>query len=601
MCYAPITIKNNSKLYRPLTSKDLVQVPCGRCRECQLRKEDDWFVRIYYEWERTRQLGGQCFFVSTGYNDAHLPFLDTQAQEFSSLVPLLNDFRHNTGAFFLQEDDYSTLLRKIDRYEERYEVTAFEVPVFKHACFNPSHIDHFFKALRQYLNADGKLKYEGLPLKYFVVSEYGDNKHRSHWHMLIFVPVALDPNYFLSICRKSWSYRVSKEQCPDYVLDKLSYCKKYGIKYCNFSTPNGRNWNDWHIQYQPTAKRYIVKRQFGFVNYSKDKNSGIVRPVIDDVRGCKYLTRYLNYYDNYLSDIGFDRLKDWIKLFPKNLCQYVGLQQYVDKLHQLNNVFPMKRVSQGFGSLYFEQLQCLSQEHLVDTLKRNEVIIPNELKPYPIPTYIIKRLNYQSLYVEGLPNQVSFLTPIGYKVLTETFDVKLREKRKFYAETLQVLRSFLTASDIELLKEKFGYDSSLITCPPIGFDMSKLALFDTVLNGVSISHMSDIMRLEDMTAGEIIDNCYDIYINQLILRSNWLQAPVVNFDDLYFLKISNQTYLKARCYNALPQFSYYDKLLSVIYAIRRIVLERDAKTQKDIYTDNTDVREALNSFVYRET
>ena len=601
MCYAPITIKNNSKLYRPLTSKDLVQVPCGKCRECQLRKEDDWFVRIYYEWERTCQLGGQCFFVSTGYNDAHLPFLDTKVQEFSSLVPLLNDFRHNTGPFFLLEDDYSTLLRKIDRYEERYEVTPYEIPNFKHACFNPEHIDHFFKLLRQYLHNDGKLKYGAAPLKYFCVSEFGDNKHRSHWHFLIFVPVALDPNYFISVCRKSWSYRVPKDKCPDYVLDKLDECKAAGVKYMNFSTPNGKNWKDWHIQYQPTAKRYIVKRQYGFVNYSKDKNSGQERPIIDDVRGCKYLTRYLNYYDNYLSDKGYDQLKDWIKLFPKNMSQYVGLKHYVDMLHKLSYVFPMKRVSQSFGSLYYEQLQCLSQEQLVDTLKRNEVIIPNELQPYPIPTYIIKRLNYQSLDVDGLPNQVSFLTPLGYKVLTETFDDKLFEKKKMYAETLQVLRSFLTNDDLELLKEKFGYDPNLITCPPIGFDISKLALFDTVLNGVSISHMTDIMHLEDMTDGEIIDNCFDIYINQLILRCDWLDAPQVNFDDLFFLKISNQTYLKARCYNALPQFAYYDKLLTVIYAIRRIVLERDAKTQKDIYTQTTKVREALNSFVYRET
>ena len=226
MCYAPITIKNNSKLYRPLTSKDFIQVPCGKCRECQLRNEDDWFVRIYYEWERIRQQGGQFFFVSTGYNDDNLPYLDTSSIDFSCLVPLLQDFRHNTASFFLKDEDYSTLLRRIDRYEERYGVTAFAVPEFKHACFNGSHVEHFFKALRQYLNADGVLKYGELPIKYFCVGEFGDNKHRPHLHMLIGVPVPVDVDYFLKICRKSWSYRVPKDKCPDFVLRKLDDCRK---------------------------------------------------------------------------------------------------------------------------------------------------------------------------------------------------------------------------------------------------------------------------------------------------------------------------------------------------------------------------------------
>ena len=599
MCYAPIQIKNNSKLYRPLISKDFVTVPCGKCRECMLRKENDWFVRIYYEWLRTTNYKGQVFFVSMGYNDDHLPYLDTTSQEYSCLAPLLREFYYNTSKYRLSDEDLQSLRSRVERYRERYDTVSLDIPSFQHACFDDNHIVHFFKALRQYLNADGKLKYDDLPLKYFCVTEYGDNKHRPHYHTLIFVPVALDAEYFLTVCRKSWSYRVPKDKCPRYVLHKLKYCKQFGIKYCNFSTPNGRNWCDWHIQYQSSTKRYIVKRQFGFANYSKDKETGELRPVIEDVRGCKYLTSYLNYYDNYLKELGFDRLKDWLKLFP-HMADVIGYQDYVKRLQKIKLVFPFKRVSQNFGSLYYEQLICKSQDELLDILKKNEVVIPNELQPYPIPSYIVNRLNYQLCDVEGLPNKVSFFTPLGYQCFVDTFDDKLFQKRAMYAETLQVLRTFLKKTDLDNFRERFDYDISIVDSPAIDFSISQCALFDVVLNGVSVSHMGSFIRLDDMSASQIIDNCYDIYINQLILRTNFLNAPEVLFDDLFYLKISNQNYLKERCYNALPQFEYYDKFLTVIHYIRKVVLERDAQKQKDIYTQTTRVREALNSFIYKE-
>lgn len=599
MCYAPITIKNNSKLYRPLTSKDLFKVPCGKCRECQISKENDWFVRIYYEWLRTKQLGGQVFFVSCGYNDAHLPYLDTMVNDFQPLNNVLKDFLLNRSSLCLNDEDYEALRRRVDRYLDRYDIMSYDLPDFKHACFNDEHIVKFFKSLRQYLNADGKLLYtDNKSIKYFCVTEYGDNKHRPHYHMLVFVPIPLDPNYFIKICRKSWSYRVSNKNLPAYVLQELELCKQNHVVYKNFSTPNGRNWNDWHITYQPTAKRYIVKRQFGFVNYSTDPTTNQERPVITDIRGCKYLTRYLNYYDNYLKDLGFEQLKDWIKLFP-NIANVSGYEEVNALLHRLKLVFTFKRVSYGFGSLLAEQYNCLSEDELKDVLIKNEVVLPNELRPYPIPSYIVNRLCYVRTEIPDCVNAVSFFTPLGYQVFKDTFDDKIELKKQMYAETVKVLRSFLTYEDIIKFKELYGFDISIIDNPCFGFNYSNLALFDVVLNGVSVSHMTSFMWLEDMTASQILDNCYDIYINQLILRTNTLEAPEVLFDDLYFLRIHNKNYLKERCYNALEQFKYYDQYLTILDYIRHVVLERDSQEQEKKYTDSTKVREALNAFRYR--
>ena len=597
MCYAPITIKNNSKLYRPLVSKDLVKVPCGKCRECQLRKENDWFVRIYYEWLRTKQLGGDCYFVSITYNDENLSILDTSLQKFSGLAPILQKFFNNTEAWKLNDDELHQLRSRVDRYQDRYGTLSLEIPFFNHSSFNDLHVTSFFKALRQYLNDDRTLLYSEQPLKYFLVCEYGDNKHRPHYHVLIFVPKKLDPNYFLSVCRKSWSYHVKQKDYPKYVLPFLDECKDKGIVYMNFSTPNGKDWKDWHILYQPNSKKYVVRRSRGFVNYSKDE-AGVSRPVIQDIKGCKYLTRYLNYYDNYIKDEGFEQLKDWIKLFP-NIAGVSGYKDVHRLLSELKLVFPFKRVSQNFGSLLLEQYSNLSEDDLKQVLSDNQVIIPNDQKSYPIPSYIVNRLCYDRVDIPKLVNPVSFFTPLGYKVFKDTFEDKIQLKVDSYKETLYVLRKFLTDDDKINLHVNFNLDLSLLGDVPFGFSLRSLALFDVVLNGVSVSHMGSFMRLDDMSANEILENCYDIYLNQLLLRTNFIDAPEVLFDSLYYLHISNQNYLKRRCYNSLEQFIYYDKFLTILDYIRRIVLERDAKQQQERFTSSTVVREALNQFRYR--
>lgn len=597
MCYAPITIKNNSKLYRPLLSKDLVQVPCGKCRECQISKENDWFVRIYYEWLRTKQVGGRTFFITLTYNNFNLPFLDTKKYRF--LEPILQDFRFNRSSFRLNDEDYSSLISRIDRYEERYGCSADFIPDFVHSCFSDLHVKSFFKLLRQYLNNANLLKYSDLPLKYFVCCEYGDNKHRPHYHALVFVPKVIDSLVFLKYCRYAWSYRVKFSLLPDFAKEKIDFAKDNALFELVFSTPtkSGKEFNDWRLTYQKASNRWLVRRSYGFVNFSKDENK-VERPVITDIGGCKYLTRYLNYYDNYLKDEGFEKLLDWIKLFP-NLASVSGYSEVCSSLHELRQVFPFKRVSLNFGSLFAEQLNCLSENELKNYLVKNEVVIPTETKTYPIPSYIVRRLCYSLEDVKELPNKVSFFTPLGYHVFKDSFDLRLDFKVRQYVETIKVLRCFLRNDDILKFKELFGFDIGIIDSPCLDFDLRKLAMFDVVLNGVAVSHMGNFIDLSSMSASQILDNCYDIYINQLILRSSVVDSPCVLFDDLYYLHISHKTYLKRRCYNSLSQFVYYDRFLSALRFIRRTVLERDAKYQKELFTSETEVRNALNLFRYQ--
>lgn len=591
MCYSPITIKNNSKLYRPLVSKDLVKVPCGKCRECRLKMQNEWFIRIYYEWLECRQHGGQTFFITLTYNDYHLPYLDSSLQKYSPLSAFLRELQADRLDFHLNDVDRHEFLNRLDRYFDRYDTTSLEVPVFKHNAFNDKHLTAFWKSLRQNLHTFGVLKYDELPIKYFCVTEYGDadNTCRPHYHALVFVPKCVDADLFIKLCRRSWSYVVKKSDYPDYISLAVDICKNQGLKYQNVSS-YGTKWQDWHINYSPNAKRYIVHRQRGFVNYSSQGAT------LDNIKGCKYLTEYLNYYDSYLKDNGFDKLLDYIKLFP-DLNYYSGYEQYKDLLHELRLVFPFKRVSYQFGINIMNEFDNLSESERIAKISKNEIVVPNETRTYPIPGYILNRLLYTRESVPEVATPVVMLSELGYKVFKSLYDERIEQKVQMYQETLKVLKSFMLAEDFTHFEEIFGYKIiSVLNNPSLGFSLHKLAKFELILNGVSVSHGIDVLRVDDMSSSDIIDNCFDIYISQLLLRNKAFEVPKVLFHDLYMLHMYSKKYLKERTYNALPQFLYFDKFLTVIDYIRNVVLVRDAQTQASQYTSRTKVRDALNKF-----
>lgn len=75
MCINPIKIRNNSRSFHAQTSALYSEVPCGHCEECRNKVQNDWFVRLYYEWLYTTDvLKGSVYFITLTYNDAHLPF-----------------------------------------------------------------------------------------------------------------------------------------------------------------------------------------------------------------------------------------------------------------------------------------------------------------------------------------------------------------------------------------------------------------------------------------------------------------------------------------------------------------------------------------------
>lgn len=112
--------------YHRYISDETIMVPCGKCDLCIKRKQDDYFIRSYFEWfDCVNARCGSVWFVTLTYED--------------SILPVLED---------------GTL------------------------CFDSTHIQKFLKRLRRYSKLD---------FKYLLVSEYGGEYGRPHYHMLLFV------------------------------------------------------------------------------------------------------------------------------------------------------------------------------------------------------------------------------------------------------------------------------------------------------------------------------------------------------------------------------------------------------------------------------
>lgn len=158
MCYSPITIINPCK-YVSVHHRDrfLLQVPCGKCAECQKSKSLEWNYRTYYEFIRTFEESNDnyVYFDTLTYDDTHLPTMS----EIVSELP--------------------------------------KVP-----CFRSSDITNFLKRLR--INLFRKYGIDKDAFSYFICSEYGSLRHRPHYHLLLFVRKKVDPLELSALISNCW-------------------------------------------------------------------------------------------------------------------------------------------------------------------------------------------------------------------------------------------------------------------------------------------------------------------------------------------------------------------------------------------------------------
>lgn len=182
MCLKPIKIYNRSRSFTPFTHKATMSVACGKCEQCQKKKQNDWLFRSVAEMQRVSKLKGFVLFPTLTYRNSDLP------------------------CWYDSEFDYN-------------------IPVF-----DKSHFVSFRTKLRVYLKRAGFDFSGDNTIRYLYVTEYGEKKGRSHIHCLLFIPFDISITLLKSLVKKAWIYgfvMYSKKGAKVQSVKGLEYVMKY--------------------------------------------------------------------------------------------------------------------------------------------------------------------------------------------------------------------------------------------------------------------------------------------------------------------------------------------------------------------------------------
>lgn len=184
MCYTPLTLRNPRK--NPIAGLDpeKLTVPCGHCPQCRMTRTNDWYVRSYYEWLEAKKYGGFTQSITLTYASEHLPTVPCRLTDGSTrLFP----------------------------------------------CFSRRHFQLLMKRLNKWFTS------LGVRYSYIISSEYGDEKHRPHYHILFNVKSdLLRPSEFVDVVREEWNYgHIYTTDINDGVITDIRgirYASKYAVK-----------------------------------------------------------------------------------------------------------------------------------------------------------------------------------------------------------------------------------------------------------------------------------------------------------------------------------------------------------------------------------
>lgn len=218
-----IKILNNSN-YFDITQPTYKRIPKPFTEEYARIRRNEWFFRCVKEFDYTIAHGGSCWIPTLTYNNENLPHL--HLSEFLSGLPIESS-QPNSDCFISIDDSWV-----ID-------------------CFNQSHIQSFTKKLRIYLS---RLGFETKGMKWIVCSEFGERKHRPHYHMFLVLPCNPPYDVMVDTLRRAWVYGF------------VGCSSKFGMKCVSF----------YGVRY---ATKYVVK-DMCYYNTKKFKNGMTIEQII---------------------------------------------------------------------------------------------------------------------------------------------------------------------------------------------------------------------------------------------------------------------------------------------------------------------------------
>lgn len=327
----------------------LVDVPCGKCRCCMLRKSDLSTLLCNIEKEQTTA----SFFCTLTYANFYVPRMRVE--------PV---FRDVDGKPTLSPFTYK-FIAEVPGCQEDGEVVAVDKcdsnylnKLLKKTKLNGRLSYLRYRDLRNFLKRLRKRlwkKYHAR-FRYFAIGEYGPKTFRCHWHLLFFISRPEAKARFGSLVRKSWRYgRVDISYihggAPSYVA---GYVNSF------IGTPRV-------LQYRGIRPKVFHSDNFGLSVFSKDTEKIFENPV-------EYFTeKSIRINNKYVRTYMFTSLENKVFLKPPSFSTLTfGALQYFYTLYA--------RVSESTGQTSLRNNLRLIRHYLNNGDVPESVKIPAQFR-----------------------------------------------------------------------------------------------------------------------------------------------------------------------------------------------------------------------------
>ena len=494
MCLRPITIPNRRYDFRPGIDKLYLTVPCNECAECRSNKINEYFVRLYYEWQRYYYNRGSVWFVTLSYNELDLPYIDVHSAESRAIEKVYGMKFPNISYPCFDKGhvrDFLDRLLKLDRLP--YFITK-NIPSLRDANGVP---------YNTVLGAD---------IKHFCVCEYGHTTHRPHYHLLIFCPFIASAGAMKKLFEFCWSSRKHSDDVPEFV--KRGLCTAIADGKDNFEC------HEWFAYKTVTPRKTLTyyMHKHGFAMFSYKHGAQVLNPI-----GCKYLCKYLFKDEHFFGQPFANEYADIIKSLPA----LAGIPETPLKkmVHHAKDTLPFFLISNGFGAdleKEFDTTSLAGAKQLLDA----KVSVPGDTHLYAVPQYIIRRLcteNRHYAKLDGVPESrylvISYITDFGKKCL----DYKLQKNkelffRRFKHLTLNANKIFKINDSLEKYDKYYDCTKFLDLIGTIDIDtLEKLYLYVTFLRNVD-ANFSDLNYYYELP--ELRELCAALYSLDISTRND---------------------------------------------------------------------------------
>lgn len=385
MCLNPVRIVSPRLSHRAGVDKEYIYVPCGHCDECIAHKHNDWFVRLFSEYDFYKRKGCVKFLTFT-FNEYNIPTF------VSSDFPNL---REKFGFDFVGNMRY----------------------------FDKKSFSLFIKKLRTLFK---RLGYSD-GIKFFAVCEYGDTTFRPHYHVIFFLPFAITDSLFQKFCEHCYGFEIDEEfikiNYPFLLKDFLCHVERCHLSnYKKFSSNIYVPYGKGNVSlFTSSIDKYNRLHHFMKVgNISYSESGGDIMH-----EGCiKYVVKYVSKPNGFDHSPYYALYNEFISTLPsvKNLdddCK--------EELKKLSQIKPFILTSKGIGITLYNKILSDYEKAVLENNVPSFVskICDEKIKlgssdfdcGYRLPSYVINKLVYN-------------IIPLDYKVSISFDGVSLSELDK---------------------------------------------------------------------------------------------------------------------------------------------------------------------------